>query len=64
MIVLIIVLMDDSRPATTRVIHRVGHDILFVICFVNCAFSFVICFVGFTFSASHRNVDSDGIYYV
>lgn len=45
MIVVIIVVIDDRLPAATQVTHRVSEDVLFVICFVSCAFSFVICFV-------------------
>jgi hypothetical protein len=45
MIVVIIVMIDDRLPAATQVTHRVREYVLFVICFVSCAFSFVICFV-------------------
>jgi len=45
MIVVIILMIDDRLPAATQVTHRVSEDVLFVICFVSCAFSFVICFV-------------------
>jgi hypothetical protein len=64
MIVVIIGLMDDRRPAARRVIHRVARDIVFVICFVNCAFRSSFVLLSFAFSASRRSVDSDEIYKV
>jgi hypothetical protein len=45
MIIVIIIMIDDRLPAATQVTHRVSQDILFVICFVSCAFSYVIYFV-------------------